>query len=158
MFYKPPVSWEPPEDRLHLDLTPNVTSYTSPDYPLHIALEVFKFYTISSCLVFLWIPVPDLLTQVSCIKLNMKTKSFISFPQQNNLPITFCEYTFTKILKEVRVSSSHTGQEFFPFHLLHPSLLPNLLFGRTREVCPFLTCNGSVGLRPWWFQYDLMWV
>ena len=60
--------------------------------------------------------------------------------QQNYLPVTFVSINFTKILKELRIGSSHTLQEFFflPFHYLHPYLFPSLLSEITSKNFPFI--------------------
>ena len=55
------------------------------------------------------------------------------------MPVTFVSTNFTKILKELRVGSSHTLQEFFlPFHYLHPYLFHSLLSEINSKNFPFL--------------------
>lgn len=116
-------------DKLNVNLTHNVISYASPNYPSKQLLEICQILTISSlALSFLWTfsKFDSLLHWVK-----FEAQLFHGpLLQQNYLPVTFVSIKFYfKILKELKVGSSHTLQEFFflPFTTYIPTSSPSLL-------------------------------
>lgn len=114
-------------------------SYTKLDYLLHKASGNFQIlHTFFSHPIFLWTPVPNLLTRF--LLHQVKHEAWFFNPPTHLTIQWFASnicINFAKILKEQRMRSSILSKKFYP-SLPTSSLLSKLLSGIANKIFPFL--------------------